>query len=178
MAFAFPVRSQEEAEGHLVAVRRRYHDARHVVYAYRLKEKGEERVRADDAGEPAGSAGRAILQLLEGEGLCNVLVVVVRYFGGVKLGVGGLARAYREVTRMALQAAGMVEETPEVHVRVRVPADRLGEALALAGRMGAKVLKQGYDGVPSLTLSLPEEKLEELKRQAQALGVQAGCWST
>ncbi|HAF71533.1 MAG: Uncharacterized protein XD60_0362 [Acetothermia bacterium 64_32] len=178
LAFAFPVRSQEEVEEHLAALRRRFHDARHIVYAYRLKEKGEERVRADDAGEPAGSAGRAILQLLEGEGLWNVLVVVVRYFGGVKLGVGGLARAYREAARMALQAVGMVEETPEVQVRIRVPADRLGEALALAGRMGAKVLKQGYDGMPSLTLSLPEEKLEELKRRAQALGVQAGCWST
>ena len=64
---------------------------------------------------------------------------------------------------MALQAAGAREEVPEVRVRVRVPADRLGEALALAGRLGAKVLEQGYDGMPSLTLSLPEAKLKELE---------------
>ena len=163
LAFAFPVCSQEEVEAHLAALRRRYHDARHIVYAYRLREQGKERVRADDAGEPAGSAGRAILQLLEGEGLWNVLVVVVRYFGGVKLGVGGLARAYRAAARMALQAAGAREEVPELRVRIRVPADRLGEALALAERMGARVLKQGYDGMPSLTLSLPERKLKELE---------------
>jgi len=71
-----------------------------------------------------------------------------------------------------------VEESPEVHVRVRVPADRLGEALALAGRMGAKVLEQGYDGMSVLMLSVPAKKLEELRDQAQALGAQAGCWST
>lgn len=163
LAFAFPVGSQKEIEEHLRALRRRYHDARHIVYAYRLREQDEERVRADDAGEPAGSAGRAILQLLEGEGLWNVLVVVVRYFGGVKLGVGGLARAYREAARMALTTAGTREEVPEVRVKIRVSADRLGEALALAAKMGAKVLKQGYDGMPSLTLSLPERKLKELQ---------------
>jgi len=64
---------------------------------------------------------------------------------------------------MALQAAGAREEVPELRVRIRVPADRLGEALALAERMGARVLKQGYDGMPSLTLSLPERKLKELE---------------
>ena len=163
LAFAFPVCSSEEVEAHLAALRRRYHDARHIVYAYRIRGRDGEQARADDAGEPAGSAGRPILQLLEGEGLWNVLVVVVRYFGGVKLGVGGLARAYREAARAAITAAGVVEEVPEALVRVRVPADRLGEALALAGRLGARVLEQGYDGMPSLTLSLPETKLKELK---------------
>jgi uncharacterized YigZ family protein len=163
LAFAYPVSSEEEVARHLGELRRRFHDARHIVYAYRIRGREGERARADDAGEPAGSAGRPILQLLEGEGLWNVLVVVVRYFGGVKLGVGGLARAYRGAARAAITAAGVVEEVPQVQVKVRVPPERLGDALTLAGRLGARIISQGYEGTPTLKLSLPEEALSVLR---------------
>ena len=158
LAFAYPVRSREEIEARLAELKRRFHDARHIAYAWRLS--GEE--RADDAGEPAGSAGRPILQLLQGEGLEGVLVAVVRYFGGVKLGVGGLARAYRAAAKSALEAAGSVELVPEARLRVHVPLSRVGEALAAASRLGAKVLAQSYHGEAVLELSLPEAKVGEL----------------
>jgi len=158
-AFAFPVSSEEEIDRHLAELRRRYHDAHHIAYAWRLA--GRE--RADDAGEPAGAAGRPILQLLRGQGLEGVLVAVVRYFGGVKLGVGGLARAYREAARTALAAAGVMDKVLRVQVKVRVPPERLGDALALAGRLDARIISQGYQETPTLELSLPEEALSALR---------------
>ncbi len=160
LAFAYPVASREEIEERLAELKRRFHDARHIAYAWRLP--GEE--RADDAGEPAGSAGRPILQLLQGEGLEGVLVAVVRYFGGVKLGVGGLARAYREAARLALASARVVDQVPWVEVRVRVPLPRVGEALAVAGRLGAKVHSQEYGDRAVIGLSLPPDRLAELSR--------------
>ncbi|MBC7093361.1 YigZ family protein, partial [Candidatus Bipolaricaulota bacterium] len=96
LAYVFPVETVEEADAALARLRREHHAARHIPYAYRLP-TGEG--RASDDGEPAGSAGRPLLQLLEGEDLGGVLLAVVRYFGGVKLGVGGLARAYRDAAR-------------------------------------------------------------------------------
>ncbi len=160
LAFAYPVRSEKKIEACLARLRREYHDARHIAYAWRL----QGRERADDAGEPAGSAGRPILQLLRGEGLEGVLVAVVRYFGGVKLGVGGLARAYRAAAKGALAAAGVVERVPQVEVRLRLPSQRVGEALAALGRLGARVRAQGYEGETTLVVALPEDKVEERRR--------------
>ena len=160
LAFAYPVSTEGEIEALLAALRREYHDAQHIAYAWRLPHKE----RADDAGEPAGSAGRPILRLLQGEGLEGVLVAVVRYFGGVKLGVGGLARAYRAAAKGALEAAGIVERVRQVQVRLRLPNGRVGEALAVLGMLGARVRAQGYDGEAILVVALPENEVERLRR--------------
>lgn len=166
LAFAYPVSREEEIEGLLAELRRRFHEARHIAYAWRLP--GRE--RADDAGEPAGSAGRPILQLLQGEGLEGVLVAVVRYFGGVKLGVGGLARAYRAAARLALKDAEVVEREPEARLKVRVPLNKVGEALARIGRLGGRVLAQSYDGAATLEVSLPRSRAHELTESLGHLG--------
>ncbi len=168
LAFAYPVESREEIEAHLAELRRRFHDARHIACAWRLR--GEE--RADDAGEPAGSAGRPILQLLQGQGLDGVLVAVVRYFGGVKLGVGGLARAYREAARLALEDAGTEEVVPRVEVSVRVPVSRLGDALAALGRLRADIASQDFQGGQAeVSAVLPAEALPALERAVAPWGV-------
>lgn len=109
LAFARPVEREEEVREFLESVRREYHDARHHCYAFRLG-LGGGTWRASDDGEPSGSAGRQILGQIDSAGLSDVLVVVVRYFGGIKLGVPGLIKAYKESTADALAKAVKVEK--------------------------------------------------------------------
>ena len=109
LAFAYPVENEEEIKDRVQALRKKYHDARHHCYAYRLGHLGD-RFRANDDGEPSSSAGRPILGQIDSRGLSDVLVVVVRYFGGIKLGIPGLIRAYRTATADALEQAGTVEK--------------------------------------------------------------------
>ena len=109
IAFAFPVETEEEVKEHVAALKKEYHDARHHCFAYRLGYKGDVWRAADD-GEPSGSAGRPILGQIDALGLSDVLVVVVRYFGGIKLGIPGLIRAYKSSTADALSRARVVEK--------------------------------------------------------------------
>ncbi|MDR1171544.1 MAG: YigZ family protein [Bacteroidales bacterium] len=110
LAFAYPVDSEEEVKEKVDNLRKKYFDARHCCYAYRLGADGE-RYRANDDGEPANSAGKPILGQLVAHDVTNVLVVVVRYFGGILLGVGGLVQAYRLATADALANAEIITGT-------------------------------------------------------------------
>ena len=109
ISFAFPVETEEEVKDIVADLKKKYHDARHHCYAYRLGYLGD-RFRANDDGEPSSSAGRPILGQIDSRGLSDVLVVVVRYFGGIKLGIPGLIRAYKTSTAEALDKAGSVEK--------------------------------------------------------------------
>ncbi len=110
LAFAEPISDEESAKKRIAWYKKKYHDARHVCYAYRL---GENLWRTKDDGEPHGTAGLPILRSIDARNLDNVLVVVVRYFGGTLLGTGGLMVAYREAACAALdKAAALTEERP------------------------------------------------------------------
>ena len=109
IAFAYPVETEEQVKELVQALRKEYHDARHHCFAYRLGYKGDV-WRASDDGEPSGSAGRPILGQIDSLGLSDVLVVVVRYFGGIKLGIPGLIRAYKTSTSDALSSAQIIEK--------------------------------------------------------------------
>ena len=109
LAFAYPVETEDEIREKIEALRKKYHDARHWCFAWRLGLDGSD-WRASDDGEPAHSAGSQILGQIDSVGLSDVLVVVVRYFGGIKLGIPGLIRAYRTSTRDALDHAEVVEK--------------------------------------------------------------------
>ena len=109
IARAYPVESEAEIKEIVAALKKEYHDARHHCYAYRLGLDGEP-WRANDDGEPSGSAGRPILGQIDSAGLSDILVVVIRYFGGIKLGIPGLIRAYKTSTSDALAAAQVVEK--------------------------------------------------------------------
>ncbi len=109
IALCFPVETEEEVREIVLSLKKEYHDARHHCYAYRLGYRGD-RFRANDDGEPSGSAGRPILGQIDSMGLSDVLVVVVRYFGGIKLGIPGLIRAYRTSTADALSKAKVIEK--------------------------------------------------------------------
>ena len=106
LSFAEPIESEEQAKARIVFYRKKYHDARHVCYAYKLDEN---LWRAKDDGEPHGTAGMPILRTINAKGLNYVLVVVVRYFGGTLLGTGGLMVAYREASKDALEKAEIKE---------------------------------------------------------------------
>ena len=105
VGIACPVVSEEEARDRLDSISRRFHDARHVCYGYRLGLGPKAVTRRNDDGEPSGSAGEPIVKAIERSAVTDVLVAVVRYFGGVKLGTGGLARAYGETADLALAGA-------------------------------------------------------------------------
>lgn len=109
IALAYPVESEEEVKALVERARREYHDARHHCYAYRIGLDGS-KWRANDDGEPSGSAGRPILGQIDSLGLSDVLVIVVRYFGGIKLGIPGLIRAYKSSTADALANAAPIEK--------------------------------------------------------------------
>ena len=109
IALAYPVESEEEVKALVERARREYHDARHHCYAYRIGLDGS-KWRANDDGEPSGSAGRPILGQIDSLGLSDVLVIVVRYFGGIKLGIPGLVRAYKSSTADALANAAPIEK--------------------------------------------------------------------
>ena len=109
IALAYPVETEAEIKDIVASLKKEYHDARHHCYAWRLGHDGA-RWRANDDGEPSGSAGRPILGQIDSAGLSDILVVVVRYFGGIKLGIPGLIRAYKTSTADALAAAQTVEK--------------------------------------------------------------------
>ena len=110
IGYLYPVRNEEEIKNILSELKKQYYDATHHCYAYRLGTKGEI-FRANDDGEPSGSAGKPILNQLLSAQVTNTLAVVVRYFGGTKLGIPGLISAYKEATKEALNAATIIEET-------------------------------------------------------------------
>jgi len=160
LAYAVPVTSAGDVENMLGKLRREHHGARHIPYAYRLR-SGEE--RASDDGEPASSAGRPILRLIEEEDLRDVLVAVVRYFGGIKLGVGRLSRTYRAAARDAIAAGGVRDLVPEARVVVTTDVGGIGAVLASAGRLGGRILGQRFEDRVELEIGLPEAKARLLQ---------------
>ena len=110
IARVFPVNNEGEIKELVDSLKKEYHDARHHCYAYRLGHKGD-RFRANDDGEPSSSAGRPILGQIDSFGLSDILIVVIRYFGGIKLGIPGLIRAYKTASADALSKAQIIEKT-------------------------------------------------------------------
>ena len=153
LSFALPVRSADEVKERVKAYRKEYYDARHVCYAYVL---GAERAewRANDDGEPSGTAGRPILGQIHSRELTDVLVVVVRYFGGILLGTSGLIAAYKEAAADALEQATVVERTVERQVAIRFEYPLMNEVMRVVKETGAQVLAQSYDQECRMTLSI------------------------
>jgi uncharacterized YigZ family protein len=152
LAYAWPVADEEQVREHVDGLRKKYHDATHVCYAWRLGE----RERANDDGEPSGSAGRPILGQIISRGLTGVLVVVVRWFGGTKLGVPGLIAAYREAAADALDAASVVEKTVDVRLRVRFGWAAMNDVMRAVKEFSPAVVSQEFDNECVMELSIRE----------------------
>jgi uncharacterized YigZ family protein len=157
-----PVRTREEANDAIEGIRRQFHDATHNCFAYRLGVGGEER-RFNDDGEPSGSAGRPILGALERAALTNLVVIVTRYFGGTKLGVGGLARAYGEATARVIQEAERETRTIVRTVSLVIPHAYVGEVMRAVSRMDARISDTTYDEEVHLELQVRRSKVRQLR---------------
>ena len=155
LAFVHPVGSLDEVDGLLGGIRRTHHDASHHCTAYRLVSSPEPIVASDDAGEPSGSAGPPILRRLEAADLLNVLAVVVRYYGGTKLGVGGLIRAYGDAVEAALEGARFVVRRVTVDLLIRFPPDVNSSVMATIHRCGADVKDVRFDESAEVRVKLP-----------------------
>ncbi len=163
LAFVIPVSDTAEIDSSLAKLRRHYHDASHHCYAFRLIPKDDPHgcEGHNDDREPAGSAGLPILQQLQKADLQNVLAVVVRYFGGVKLGIGGLVRAYGDATDAALESATVVVVSRHVEIDVRFPPQATSGIMSLIHRSRAKIVGTSYDKMSVVTVSLPPSHVEE-----------------
>ena len=153
ISFAFPVETEDEVKSIVGDLKKKYHDARHHCYAYRLGYLGD-RFRANDDGEPSSSAGRPILGQIDSKGLSDVLVVVVRYFGGIKLGVPGLIRAYKTSTAEALEKAGSVEKVAGKWFRVSFGYEAMNSVMKMVKDMSLEQSGQDFGTDCSMTVKV------------------------
>lgn len=145
IAHAIPVSSEEEAMLEVEALRKQYYDARHVCWAYRIGRGLEPADRINDDGEPSSTAGKPIHGQIVSRDLTDILVAVIRYFGGVKLGTGGLIVAYRSAASEALEEANIVEHTMYTQYRLRFPFDLINPVMMLLRAYDAETLGNDAD---------------------------------
>src|SRR5688572_24536421 len=173
IALAYPVRTEEDIKEKLAEVRKQYFDARHHCYAYLLG-AAKKIYRANDDGEPNHSAGDPILGQIRSSGLSNVLVIVVRYFGGTKLGVGGLIHAYKTATAEALQNAPTVEKHETSLIKVSFGYENMNEVMSLVKELNLSVINQQFEISCELTLEARNQVVENiLKRFGKITGLAA-----
>ena len=169
LAWIYPVRTEEEIREHLEALRKRFFDATHHCYAWRLGPRGEA-FRANDDGEPSGTAGKPILgQLLSNE-LTDCLIVVVRYFGGTKLGVPGLIAAYKESAAAAIEAAQIVERTVDRIVTVDFPYVAMNDIMRAVKELQPRIEEQTFDNLCTLRLTIRESRADLLEERLRKAG--------
>jgi uncharacterized YigZ family protein len=173
-AFVFPVETAEQAGKKLADLKKKYFDASHVCFAWVIGTGKNEGIRSSDAGEPKGTAGTPILNAIRSAGLTNVLVAVVRHFGGTKLGTGGLSRAYRQAAAEALQKCGRKELWVTEEVLISVPLAAADRLLKLAERMAAEVKKKEFGAQMKAAFAVPVEKKEKFLAEVENLLRRAG----
>ncbi len=170
LAFAIPVTRIEQVKVQVDAYQKKYYDARHVCYAYRLGERGEQE-RSNDNGEPSGTAGKPILGQIHSKELTNVLVIVVRYFGGVKLGTSGLIVAYRLAAAEALEAVPHIEKTINSEITLRFSYPLLNDVLRIVKEEAPKVVEQVFDNECVVRLSMRLSRMPRLVERYEKLSI-------
>lgn len=168
LAFAHHVEAEADVHRLLTDYRRQYHDARHVCYAYVLSPDGSV-VASSDNGEPSGTAGRPIQEQIRACGLTNVLVVVVRYFGGIKLGTPALRQAYKQVAHDALVAAGVQEQTVQEQFTLSFDYPMLDRVLRLIREAQATVTHKDFGMTCKLTLNVRQSEAATLRARLSKL---------
>lgn len=164
LAFAYPVETEDEVKTILTALRKEYFDARHHCYAWRLGLQGEP-FRMNDDGEPSSTAGRPIHGQLLSQGLSDILVVVVRYFGGVKLGVPGLIRAYKTATQDALAHAEIVEKIAGETFTLQFDYLQMNDVMKVLKDMGIIPFRQEFDLRCTLGVRVRLTQIEDFRNQ-------------
>ncbi len=170
LAIVSPAADEQVAKAQIEAIRKRYPDASHVCWAWRLGMPAHE--RSTDAGEPSGTAGLPILQVLRGRDISDVVAIVIRWFGGVKLGKGGLARAYAGAARLAVEEIPLVARVPRTRLVLNLPYERVGGVQRLIHPPDVELVGQEYRERVSMVLSVIDPRLKELEGALAELGVE------
>ena len=168
LAFAHPVRTVDEIKELLAGYRKKYYDARHVCYAYML---GAERTefRANDDGEPSSTAGKPILGQINSNELTDILIVVVRYYGGVNLGTSGLIVAYREAAADALAHATIETRQVEEVVKYSFAYPQMNDVMRIVKDMNPRIVSQTYDNTCEIVLSIRKSEADQLRSRLAKL---------
>nr|WP_314554532.1 YigZ family protein [uncultured Prevotella sp.] len=168
LAFAHHVDSVEEALEIVKEYRKKYYDARHCCYAYRVGFDGTE-FRANDDGEPSSTAGKPILGQIDSYGLTNTLICVIRYYGGINLGTGGLIVAYREAAADALSNSEIEEKFIEEEVKYTFTYPMMNDVMRIIKEMNPRIVKQVFDNTCEVVLSIRKGQAEELRTRLKKL---------
>ena len=162
IAYACPIRSVEDFKLQFNEIRKQHPKATHHCFAYRLGLDGNS-FRVSDDGEPSGSAGRPILGQIDSKGLVNVLVVVVRYFGGTLLGVPGLINAYRSAAALALQMTPLVQKQVEQEFKVHFDYTQLNDVMIMIRQFNCRIVRQEIQLFCDMVLAVPRNRIEEVR---------------
>ena len=164
ISYAIPVRTVEEVKEQVVAYRKQYYDARHVCWAYML---GADRqtFRANDDGEPSSTAGKPILGQINSNELTDILIVVIRYFGGIELGTSGLIVAYRTAAAEAIAAAEVEERTVDEDITVSFEYPYLNSVMRIVKEDGPQIIKQSFEMDCEMTLRIRKGEAERLRNR-------------
>lgn len=175
IAHVFPIASEEEALQYIEKIKKEYWDARHNCYAYVIGGK-QELQRFSDDGEPSGTAGKPILEVLLGEDIHNVLVVVTRYFGGTLLGTGGLVRAYSAATKAGLKASIVTEKCAGKKVSIKTDYTGLGKMQYIIGQMELTMLDTIYTDSVEVIVVVPVWKEQEFFKKITEATAGKAIW--
>lgn len=166
IAIALPVRTVDEVKALLEEYQKKYYDARHVCYAYMLGSQRKD-FRANDNGEPSGTAGKPILGQINSNELTDILIIVVRYFGGIKLGTSGLIVAYKAAAAEALAAVEVVEKTVDECIRFWFEYPFMNDVMRVVKEEGPEIVEQGYDMDCRMTLRIRSSLMPRLRARLE-----------
>lgn len=166
LAFAFPISTKEQVKPIVDDFKKKHHDARHVCFAYIINPQSPE-TRANDDGEPSGTAGRPMLGALQSKGVCNVLIVVVRYFGGTKLGTSGLINAYKTATLDALENGEIIERNLEATLCIKFSYFVMNDVMKVMKEESPTILSQTFDNECAMQLQVRLNDYEKLKSKLE-----------
>ncbi len=156
-----PVETIEDVENELGRVRKEYWNANHNCYAFVLGEEGREQ-RCSDDGEPSGTAGKPIIDVINGRKVTNILVVVTRYFGGIKLGPGGLVRAYSQAAKLGIGGSVIIEKEKGQILHIRTDYNGIGKIQYILGQRNINIISSEYTDVVTVECIVPNKLLEEV----------------
>lgn len=168
LAFALHTDSVEEAMDKVAAYKRKYYDARHVCYAYNIG-TAPTTFRANDDGEPSSTAGKPILNQINARQLTDVTVIVVRYYGGVNLGTGGLINAYRTAAADALDKCQIETRIVEEKIEFNFTYSEMNDVMRIVKEMNPRIIKLHFDNTCSMTLAIRKSEADELRKRIKAI---------
>lgn len=171
ISFAYPVETEDEVKSIVGSLKKEYHDARHHCYAYRIGYKGD-LFRANDDGEPSSSAGRPILGQIDSNGLSDILIVVVRYFGGIKLGIPGLIRAYKTSSADAIASNSIITKIATKRYLLRFGYDSMNSVMKLVKDMSLEQSNQNFGLECELTVRVRLSQVLDFLESVEGI---SGC---